>query len=230
MARMGEVVAFYSRLNGACKFWRETRKDTTMAEQWKLGGTYFEACNCATACPCLFLSAPTEGECTIIVAWHIDEGNFGDVDLDGLNVALAVHSPGHMMEVDWKAALYLDERANQDQKDALTQIFGGQAGGHPARLGEHIGEVLGAESVAIEYHAEGKQRSIRIGTVAEVDIEAVAGQNGADITISNHLLAIAPGYPGVLAKSSRLTYQDHGYEWELSGKNGLYSPFTYQGT
>lgn len=200
-----------------------------MAEQWKLGGTYFEACNCATACPCLFLSAPTEGECTALVAWHIDEGNFGDIDLDGLNIALAVHSPGHMMEVDWKAVLYLDERANQDQKDALTQIFGGQAGGHPARLGEHIGEVLGVESAAIEYHAGEKRRSIRIGNVGEADIEAVVGQNEADITISNHLLAVAPGYPGVLAESSKLAYRDHGFEWELSGKNGLYSPFTYQG-
>ena len=66
-----------------------------MAEQWKLDGAYFEACNCATACPCVLLSPPTEGECTALVAWHIDEGNFGDVDLDGLNVSLAVHSPGH---------------------------------------------------------------------------------------------------------------------------------------
>lgn len=74
-----------------------------------------------------------------------------------------------------------------------------------------------------------KRRSIRIGNVGEADIEAVAGQNEADITISNHLLAIAPGYPGVLAESSKLAYRDHGFEWELSGKNGLYSPFTYQG-
>ena len=200
-----------------------------MAEQWKLDGAYFEACNCAAACPCVFLSPPTEGECTALVAWHIDEGNFGDVNLDGLNVALAVHSPGHMLEVDWKAALYLDERADQNQQDALTQIFGGQAGGHPARLGEHIGEVLGVESTEIEYNADEKRRSIRIGNVGEAEIEAVMGQNEAEITVSNHPLAIAPGYPAVVATSSKLTYQDHGYEWEISERNGFFSPFTYEG-
>jgi hypothetical protein len=134
-----------------------------------------------------------------------------------------------MLEVDWKVSLYLDERADQDQQDALTQIFGGQAGGHPARLGEHIGEVLGVRSAPIEYHAEEKRRSIRIGNVAEAEIEAVMGQNEAEITVSNHPLAIAPGYPAVVAKSRELTYQDHGYEWEISERNGFFSPFTYEG-
>jgi len=38
-------------------------------------------------------------------------GEFGDVKVDGLSVALAVHSPGHMAEVKWKVALSLDEKA-----------------------------------------------------------------------------------------------------------------------
>ena len=67
-----------------------------MAESWKVKGTYFEACNCATACPCVFLSAPTDGSCTALIAWHIDEGNFGGVQLNGLNVALLGAAPGHM--------------------------------------------------------------------------------------------------------------------------------------
>ena len=48
-------------------------------------------------------------------------------------------------------ALYLDERANNDQKDALTKIFRGQAGGE--FFGEIlplIGEILGIKSVSIE--------------------------------------------------------------------------------
>ncbi|HTD44099.1 MAG TPA: DUF1326 domain-containing protein [Bryobacteraceae bacterium] len=39
-----------------------------MAGQWKLKGTYFEICNCAVACPCVMISAPTDGECTVLVA------------------------------------------------------------------------------------------------------------------------------------------------------------------
>ena len=107
---------------------------------WKLNGIYFETCNCDVACPCVFLSAPTEGECTVLVGWHIESGSFDDLSLDGLNVALAVHTPGHMMETRWRAAAYVDDRADEAQRNALLAIFGGQAGGHPARLASHVGE------------------------------------------------------------------------------------------
>lgn len=96
---------------------------------WSVNGTYFEACNCAAACPCVFLSAPTEGNCTVVVAWHIDKGSFEGASLDGFNVALLAHSPGHMLQTKWKVALYLDSRASVDQQKALGQIFSGQAGG-----------------------------------------------------------------------------------------------------
>lgn len=106
---------------------------------WKLKGTYFEACNCETACPCIMMSPPTTGECTVLVAWHIDHGNFGSTNLDGLNIVLAAHSPGPMLQVKWNAAVYLDESATPEQQEVLTQIFGGQAGGIPAVLCSFVG-------------------------------------------------------------------------------------------
>lgn len=200
-----------------------------MTEAWKINGTYFEACNCDVACPCVFLSDPTEGECTALVAWHIDEGAFNTVNLDGLNVALAVHSPGNMATVKWTAAVYFDNSASDSQKDALMQIFTGQAGGHPGRLVSHIGDVLGVSSLPMTYRAEGRKRSLKIEGVAEAEIEALnTGQGGADITIDNHPLCIAPGHKAVVSKSSKATYKDHGFDWHFSGKNGFYSPFGYQ--
>jgi len=163
-----------------------------------------------------------------LIGWHIDQGSFGDVVLDGLNVALAVHSPGHMLDVKWKVALYLDDKADQSQNQALTQIFAGQAGGHPARLGAHIGEVLGVKSVGIDYQANGKRRSIQIADVAEAEIEAIEGQGATEVTVENHPLCIAPGYPAVTAKSKKLSYQDYGLQWQITEKNGFFSPFTYQ--
>ena len=200
-----------------------------MSQEWKIGGTYFEACNCEAACPCIFLSDPTEDDCTALVAWHIDEGSFDAVRLDGLNVALAVHSPGNMAAVKWTAAVYFDDRASEGQKEALMQIFTGQAGGHPGRLVSHIGNVLGVSSLPMTYQAEGKRRSLIVEGVAEAEIEALAGQGGADITVDNHPLCIAPGYKAVVSESKQVTYQDHGLDWEFSGKNGFYSPFVYQG-
>jgi hypothetical protein len=77
-------------------------------------------------------SPPATGECTVLIAWHIDTGRFGAIPPDGLNVALAVDSPGPMTQVKWSAAIYLDSRATHEQRDALTRIFSGQTGGHPA--------------------------------------------------------------------------------------------------
>ena len=200
-----------------------------MAAQWKLNGTYFESCNCAAACPCVFLGPPTEGECTVLVAWHIDSGSFGTTSLDGLNVVLAVYAPGHMLQVKWNGALYLDGRATIAQRDVLTRIFAGQAGGHLANVAACIGQVHGVKVVPIDYRAEGRRRSISIPSVASVEIEGIPGQGDADVTVSNHPFAVAPGYPAVVAKSKRTTYTDYGYNWEITDRNGFYSPFAYEG-
>src|SRR6516225_11714661 len=105
-----------------------------MPISWKVAGSYFETCSCDVACPCIFLSPPTNGQCTAMLAWHIDQGRFGDTALDGLNAVVTIYSPGHMMEGKWKIALYLDDKGSQAQQDALAQIFSGQAGGHLAAL------------------------------------------------------------------------------------------------
>lgn len=198
-----------------------------MTATWRLAGTYFESCNCASACPCVFLSKPTEGDCTVLLGWHIDKGKDGDVDLGGLNVALAVYSPGHMLQTQWKAAVYVDERASEAQRNALLRIFGGQAGGHPARLAGHIGEILGVKTVPIQFRAEGASHSLKIPGIADVEIATVNGQNDRPITISGHPLCIAPGFPVTVARSKKLTYADHGMSWNLSDRNGFFAPFEY---
>jgi hypothetical protein len=199
-----------------------------MPDSWKIAGSYFEACNCNVPCPCVFLSAPTSGNCTVLIAWHIDQGRFGEINLDGFNAALAAYAPGHMLEVKWKVALYVDERGNQGQQDALTQIFSGQAGGHLAALAPLIGEVLGVKAAPIEYCSEGKRRSMRLGNFAEAEIEGLPGQEGGDVTVAGVPFTPVPGFPAVVAKSKQMRFSDYDLKWEVSNKNGFFSPFAYQ--
>ena len=199
-----------------------------MPTTWKIAGSYFETCNCDLACPCVFLSPPTSGDCTVLLAWHIDQGRFDEINLDGFNTALAAYAPGHMQEVKWKVALYVDERADKDQQDALTQIFSGQAGGHLAGLVPLIGEVLGVKAAPIEYRSEGKRRSLRLGEVADAEIEGLPGQDGSDVTVDNAPFAVVPGVPLAVAKSKRMRFSDYGLKWEVSNKNGYFSRFAYQ--
>lgn len=196
--------------------------------QWALSGTYFETCNCEAACPCVFTSAPTYGDCTVLVAWHIDKGHYGDTALDGLNVALAVYSPGHMLETKWKVAAYFDEQAKGPQSDALHAIFGGKSGGHPAVLASFIGEIVGAKSVPMHYRLDGKRASLTIPGVTEAEIEALEGQGGEPITVEGHPLCIAPGKPATVARSKNFRFNDFGMDWTLSGRNGFISDFAYQ--
>jgi hypothetical protein len=132
-----------------------------------------------------------------------------------------------MMEVAWQAALYFDDRASEAQMSALGAIFSGQAGGHPARLASHIGTVLGAGPATIRFERQGKRTSMTIAGVAEAAIVGATGQGDGPITVEGHPLAISPGFPAAVAHSEKLTYSDHGMQWELAERNGLYSPFQY---
>ncbi len=195
---------------------------------WSLIGTYFESCNCDVVCRCIFLSPPNGDDCTALVGWHIDKGNDEGVELSGLNVALAVHAPGHMATTPWNVAVYVDERASKEQHGSLMKIFGGQDGGHPARLAAHIGAIVGAKSVAIEFSINGGKYALKIPNIADVEIEQMNGQGDGPITVTGHPLCIAPGFPATAAKSTRLSYADHDMAWELTEKSGIFSPFAYQ--
>ncbi len=177
----------------------------------------------------MFTSAPTEGKCTVLLAWHIAKGKYGDTSLDGLNVALAAYAPGHMLKVKWDIALYLDEKATPSQREALTTIYAGKAGGEPAALGPLVGRVLGVKSVPIQFTVTGKERSLQIRGIAEMDIAALPGAGGKDITLENLPLIAVPNQTTVVAKSKKLSFHDYGMDWSVSGKNGFYMPFSFKG-
>ncbi|WP_375056567.1 DUF1326 domain-containing protein [Zobellella sp. DQSA1] len=200
-----------------------------MNTKWNIKGEYLESCTCKGACPCIYLGSPTEGSCTALVGWHIDQGRYGDVVLDNLNVAVALHSPGHMAEGQWKVVLYLDQAADPGQSEALGTIFGGKAGGHPAVLASFIAELLGVEQVPIRFEASPGRRRFEVGDTAEADVQAIEGQEGAAVTIRNHPLAVAPGETLTVATSRTLRHQAYGVELALSERTAFYSPFAYAG-
>ena len=77
-------------------------------------------------------------------AWHIQKGNYGDTNLNNLNVVAMFNSQVTcLQDLNGKAALYMDERATQQQKDLITRIYSGQAGGFFAPATNFIGEMLG---------------------------------------------------------------------------------------
>jgi hypothetical protein len=197
------------------------------SSSWKLEGDYFEGCNCDIVCPCSFFQDPDEGSCYLTCAWHIQKGAYNNTTLDNLNVVAMFNSPGNMVRgPKWKAALYVDERATQEQKDAITKIYSGQAGGFFAAAANLIGEMLGVKSVPIEFGMDGKRRWLRLKDTLELEAAAIeGGDKSRDSVIVNTPFAVVPSADMTIARSSKYNYSDHGMEWNKSGKNSFYCRF-----
>lgn len=195
---------------------------------WSLKGDYFESCNCDLVCPCIFLQPPTRGFCEAFVGWHVEKGHMGEVSLDDLNVAAWLHSPGPLTEGGWRLALYIDERATSEQTEAFTRIFGGEAGGHPAVLAGLVGELMGVKSAPIEFKIEDNKHFLEIPGIGRNVIAGVVGEDGGDVMVSNHPLAVSPGNPIKVGISDNAYFKDHGVEWNQHNRVGLAAPFSYQ--
>jgi hypothetical protein len=67
-----------------------------------------------------------------VAGYHIVTGIYGTtVKLDGLNMALIASWPGPIHEGHGRASFYIDNRANEKQFEALSNIITGRAGGGP---------------------------------------------------------------------------------------------------
>ncbi len=198
-----------------------------MANNWKLEGQYFESCTCDLVCPCIFLKPPTQGFCKAIVGWQIEKGYMDDVDLSGLNVGLWLHAPGLLTDGGWQVTLYIDERADAKQAEALQKIWGGEVGGHPAVIAGLVGEMKGVHLTKVDITYTEKEKTMKIGDHGEVKVNALEGAEGKPVLVENHPLAVAPGFPITVHESEYINY-NHDEEFQVSETVGLASPFSYQ--
>lgn len=201
--------------------------------RFDLSGDYFENCNCSVVCPCLvsgsapLTSRPTEGVCDVGLIFHIDRGNFGGLALDGLNMALAIHTPGAMGEGNWSVALYVDQRADDRQAEALVAIFSGAAGGPMGHFAPLIGKNLGVKKVPIDYRIDGKRRTAEITGILHMSVEPLPTAHSSGEMWANTGHPVSPDKLAFAVGASRSTFSDHGMRWDNSGKNGHYAPIRW---
>ena len=51
--------------------------------RWHLAGDWFDICSCNIPCPCEFAQPPTNNACQGLLVWHIRDGHYGELRLDG---------------------------------------------------------------------------------------------------------------------------------------------------
>jgi len=201
--------------------------------KWQLSGDYFENCNCAVVCPCLvsaqppLAARPTQGVCDVALFFHIERGSYGELSLDGLNVALIAHAPGRMADGNWTLAAYIDERADDQQTAALGAIFSGANGGPMAAFAPLVGTNLGAKKVPITYAIAGKSRSAEIPGILHMAVAPLPTMHpsGEIWTAIGH--PVAPDRLALAVGAQNSTFADHGMRWDNSGKNGHYAPISW---
>jgi hypothetical protein len=97
------------------------RADETTA--YRIAGDYVEGCACRLICPCdLSEDAAAMKGCQATFVWHIEQGRYGDVALDGLTLIGVILKPETNVNaavgtMEW--GLYLDEHADAKQRAAL---------------------------------------------------------------------------------------------------------------
>jgi hypothetical protein len=200
---------------------------------WQLTGDYFENCNCDVVCPCLasasapLTARPTQGVCDVVLVFHIDRGSYDGVALDGLNVALAAHTPGPMAVGNWSVAAYLDERADDRQTAALGAIFTGAEGGPMEAFAPLITTHLGVKKVSIRYAVQGKNRSVEIPGIMQMGVAPIPTMHpsGEVWTTLGH--PVAPDRIALAVGGSGSTFADYGMRWDNSGRNGHYAAISW---
>ncbi len=202
---------------------------STSPMRWQISGDYFENCNCDVVCPCVFSAGPvltgkpTNGLCEVALAFHIDQGSYGGVALDGLSAVMTARTPGVMAEGNWTVAVYLDDRADERQRDALQNIFTGAAGGPLGGLAPLISNVLGIKSVPISYRKAGKRRSLEIPSLMHLAVRAVPGLDPDREIVAANAHPFAPQGVVLAVGDEGSIWTDYGMRWDNSGKNGHYA-------
>lgn len=201
---------------------------------WQVSGQYYETCSCDYVCPCILgqmAVPPTHGSCTFAMAFQIERGTYGEARLDGLGFIVLGLTPEAMGKGNWSVGVIADERARPDQRDAITAIVSGTAGGPMAALAGLVGTFLGVESAPIRFDRNGVKWSVKASGLVDMAAEGAAGVNPA-ITEPLHL--DNTGHPAndrlALCHASKSHVKALGLAWDdASGKNnGHYAPFIWR--
>ena len=200
-----------------------------MAESWHLSGKVLIACNCDWGCPCNFNALPTTGKCEGGWTWHVEEGEYEGVSLDGLIFSVFVNWPGAIHEGGGEAVILVDEHADDAQRDVIATLVGGGVGGPWGVLGWTWPTVHGPTPVKYEAEFVGLDTRIRAGDVVELQLAPIRNPvTGAE---SRPGVVLPQGIilkQAELGASATFTVRD-GISYDHSGQYTAIGPFEYSG-
>ena len=197
---------------------------------YKLEGSLLEVCNCEVLCPCWIGVDPDNGTCDTVVAHHFDRGKIDGVDVSGLTMGFTAHVPGNILKGNWRAVVHIDQAATKEQEDALLSVYTGKQGGPLADLFQLIGEVVAVERSPITFTVEEGKGTLRIGNVADCEMEPFRGPNGDVTTLHDSVFSTIPGSPAYVAKATKYKMDNPklGQRIDLKDHNAIQGKFVFE--
>lgn len=191
-----------------------------------VNGNVLIACNCEWGCPCNFNARPSKGHCQGGWIWMIEHGRADDVDLSGLGVAVFAKWPGAIHEGGGRATCYVDARANDSQRAALTRAVRGELGGP---WGIFIKTYDLAAPVSAEFDVDLAQHGSRaaIGDVVRLELQTI--RNPVTKAEAHPEIVLPEGLVvkrGALAASSVFRVTDE-LGFDHSGQYAAFGRFEY---
>ena len=206
---------------------------TTQIPPWHLKADYVETCNCDYGCPCIFDGFPTYGFCRTLILYHIREGNYGDVKLDGLDVVSAYSWPKAIHEGNGTMHLYITKNAIEDNvRHALIDIFSGNAKGEGpfALFAQTIKYILEPHFVDINVKIDGKKSSFSVPNIMDVQVESFV--NPVTGEEQDTRIQLPKGLIWKLAEAAKtklMRITTPTLNFDDSGKNAFYSVVEFKG-
>ena len=199
---------------------------------WSLTADYVESCNCDFGCPCNFNGFPTDGSCHALDLFAIRTGRYGDVPLDEVDVISALYWPKAIHEGNGTAQLYVDERANAQQREAILQIFSGRAKGSGpfALFATTIKYTLEPKFVRIEKHVDGRKSWFKVPGVMEVSLAPfVSPVDGSEHDVKMQLPNGFIWKWADVCKTTVMHILTSHLNFNHAGKNAFYSVVEFAG-
>ena len=161
-----------------------------------------------------------------VLGWHVDKGTWGNVSLDGLNVAAVVRASATLGDAfsnpfPAKAVLIVDQRANAAQRAALVNFAQAQAG-------KLLSNVVATETEPIRFTIDAGKHgtaSLEAGDLAQITTRAITD---ADEICHNEEVYYEPlvshlthAMPAVASKSS-YSGNHLGSTWNESNRRSAF--------
>ena len=197
---------------------------------YHLEGRLLEVCDCRVLCPCWIGEDPDYKTCDTIIAWQFDKGTVDGVDVSGCTLAMFAHVPGNILQGNWTAAVYLDDKASAAQEAALLGVYTGQKGGPVADLAKLVGKVVSVQKVPITFTVQGGSGTIKVGDAGFAHLEPYKSASGETTTLTDTVFSTVPGAPVFVGKATEYRSKNHaglGKDIDLKGHNALQSTFVF---